>query len=356
MSKGLTLDAMRGVLAAFPTDPPLDEPTWTVTLRPTSCAATRQDGSYGPFQMSFEDGIDWRRLHEWIHFTTRGAPFRVASDDNFSLEHAKAAAYRHRNVHAMLLLHDVTSSENQVTQAHLPALQSFDRFVVVQGRVGTDSAVTFTVIHGHTKVVERHQTWPALDVTMAVLRHVDDWLCKATAGLSWVLVGRHVIEWVAACDRMNLPCPAYFHTWHDVGHSNLSLFMESLARGVHVTPTHSVASDVDVTLVSQQWIALCPSPPPTSSMRLLSPRIAQNLVELLPGLKAPCAKGHHELIKVAAIQDWALRHVLAGYLARGDIANGMTLDMVLAALGDGGPYSDGDVLQCISSDVDDMLW
>ncbi|RHY14181.1 hypothetical protein DYB36_001679 [Aphanomyces astaci] len=170
---------------------------------------------------------------------------------------------------------------------------------------------------------------------MALLRAVDEWLVQTTAGLSWILVGDDVGEWVEGCARMELPCPAYFYTWHHHVKGDVETFLVSLANGSQVAPTSSVAVDVDVTLVHQQWAVLCPSQPPQTKLESVTSLDARNFLELLPAMKSPATRTQHELMKVVALKDWTMRHLLAGYLARGDITNGTTLDMTLAMLHDG---------------------
>ncbi|RHZ29383.1 hypothetical protein DYB26_005438 [Aphanomyces astaci] len=242
---------------------------------------------------------------------------------------------------------------DHVTTDNARALQSFDRFVLLQSRLGTNDTVTFTVVNAYTSTVERQHTWsnPTLHLTMALLRAVDEWLVQTTAGLSWILVGDDVGEWVEGCARMELPCPAYFYTWHHHVKGDVETFLVSLANGSQVAPTSSVAVDVDVTLVHQQWAVLCPSQPPQTKLESVTSLDARNFLELLPAMKSPATRTQHELMKVVALKDWTMRHLLAGYLARGDITNGTTLDMTLAMLHDG-------ELGCFegTSTIDDMLW
>ncbi|KAF0755280.1 hypothetical protein AaE_005029 [Aphanomyces astaci] len=353
--RGLSLEAMRRVLALFPEashHPIVGAITWKVSLDSCCCFITREGDK--SLVLRQEQGRDWRAVHEWVHDVTGGDPFQVVFDHNFNAGHAKAAVHGNDS-YAMLLLHDAIESArlHHVTTDNARALQSFDRFVLLQSRLGTNDTVTFTVVNAYTSTVERQHTWsnPTLHLTMALLRAVDEWLVQTTAGLSWILVGDDVGEWVEGCARMELPCPAYFYTWHHHVKGDVETFLVSLANGSQVAPTSSVAVDVDVTLVHQQWAVLCPSQPPQTKLESVTSLDARNLLELLPAMKSPATRTQHELMKVVALKDWTMRHLLAGYLARGDIMNGTTLDMTLAMLHDG-------ELGCFegTSTIDDMLW
>ncbi|KAF0700244.1 Aste57867_9199 [Aphanomyces stellatus] len=360
--KGFTLDDMRRALSSLgENEPSMDTalpPFWIVleatsvsVVRATdkSLVATRDHATHAVDEDS--DSV-WARLHQWVHATTAGQPFLVVTTQPQSIQSSPLPP------HAMLLLHDAVARPSTWLDRDpssmlrpLPRrrLQHFDRFVVLQGFPSAESSpqVHATIVNAVTAECECTMSWPTPSTaTMALLRHLDDWLCDTVAGLSWLMVGASVAHWVDACAQAGLPCPAYFYTWHagDIAGDTTSSLAAALNQGHLVVPTGRAPVEVDWPLVCRQshfnFADILDVRP--------SDDVVHAIVDMLPLLRAaPFPIRGGLVLRLAALRDWSARQILAEYIGRGDIPNDHALEVVMSMV---------DMLTDVSSEVDDLLW